>query len=464
MGKLFCQENHSHILKRIYQRRQILLNKASFSRHPLITGALILTIAGLLSRIIGFFYRIFLSRIIGAEGLGIYQLISPVFSLTFALTVAGFQTAISKFVAEAGASSDQSSSCRPKPSTYLYAGLSISLLLSLLSSFFLYRYADILAIHVLSESRCAPLLRILAFTIPFGAVHSCINGYFYGLQKTAVPAISQLLEQIARVGSVYLICQITISQGKNITAEVAVWGIVIGEVIAVLYCISVSRFQKSGNHFSLALKHLSSMALPLTINRVLLNVFHSVETIMIPVQLRAFGYSSGEALSVYGVLTGMAMPMVLFPSVITNSVSVMLLPAISEAQASKDIGYIKKAVKKSCFYCIFLGLGCTIIFLITGRWLGSAVFSNSMAGSFMMVLGWLCPFLYLTTTLGSILNGLGKTTSTFLLNLISSGIRIFFVYFLIPVFGIKAYLWGMLVSQLADSGISILILRKVIWK
>ncbi len=438
------------------------MKKSSFMHHPLVAGTLLLTLAGLLSRMIGFFYRIFLSHTIGAEGLGIYQLIFPIYALTFSLTVAGIQTAISKFVAETAACSSlgPGASHRPAAITYLYAGLALSLALSFLCTGFLYFYADELAIVVLGEARCTPLLQILSLTVPFGAVHACINGYYYGLQKTAVPAISQLLEQIARVGGVYLMYRIALEQGRPVTISMAVWGLVAGEIVSVLYSVSFTRFYKRTHHISRAARQIFTMALPLTANRVLINLLQSGEAILIPGRLRAFGYTSQEALSVYGVLTGMAMPMVLFPSVITNSVSVMLLPAISEAQAKKDMAYIENSVKKSCIYCITLGLACTLGFLLFGRFLGRAVFANELAGTFMVILGWICPFLYLTTTLSSIINGLGKTTTTFLLNLLGSGIRIFFVAVLIPMLGIKAYLWGMLVSHLAVSGIAVVVLRR----
>ncbi len=442
------------------------MNKATLSKHPLLTGAILLTLAGLLSRMIGFFYRIFLSHTIGAEGLGIYQLIFPIYALTFSLTVAGIQSAISRYVAAvsirnpAGTHPDR----HPGSITYLYAGLALSLLLSFLCTFFLYRYAEPLALYVLKESRCVPLLKILSFTVPFGAVHACINGYYYGLQKTSVPAVSQLLEQLARVGGVYLMYCVASEQGKPVTIEMAVWGLVIGEIVSVLYSVTFTRFHASRGGLSSAMGQLITMAAPLTVSRVLINLFQSAEAILIPGKLQEFGYRADEALSVYGVLTGMAMPMILFPAAIANSVSVMLLPAISEAQAKQDLVYIKKAVKKSCFYCLVLGLSCTFIFLLLGRFLGQIMFANQLAGTFIMVLGWICPFLYLTTTLSSILNGLGRTGTTMLLNLVSSGIRIFFVAFLIPSMGIKAYLFGMLVSHLFDSGAAILILRKAIRK
>lgn len=449
------------------------MNKAALQRHPLFTGTLLLTLAGLFSRIIGFFYRIFLSHTIGAEGIGIYQLIFPVYALTFSFTVAGIQSAISKFVAESAAREAYAfpsprgrrpAERRPLSFTYLYAGLFLSLFLSLLCTVFLYSCADFLAIRVLGEARCGPLLKILSLTVPFGAVHASINGYYYGLQKTAVPAMSQLLEQLARVGGVWLLYQIASDRGQPVTIEMAVWGLVLGEIVSVLYSVSFTRFEKRCRALPLATRQIFTMALPLTANRVFVNLFGSVEAILIPIKLRAFGYTPGGALSVFGVLTGMALPLIFFPSVITNSVSVMLLPAISEAAAKEDLVYIKNAVKKSCLYCIVLGLCCTLGFLIFGRWLGMLIFANRLAGTFIVVLGWICPFLYLTTTLSSILNGLGKTSTTFLLHLVGSGIRILFVALLIPRLGIKAYLFGMLVSHLMESGMAVLVLKKTVWK
>lgn len=440
------------------------MKKTSFSKHPLVVGTILLTLAGLLSRAIGFFYRIFLSHTIGAEGLGIYQLIFPIYALTFSLTAAGIQTAVSKYVAEAAVRNKTSSAGRPDRYTYLYAGLSLSLILSFLCSFLLYRFADVISIGVLEESRCTPLLQILSLTVPFGAVHSCINGYYYGLQKTSVPAGSQLLEQIARVGGVYVLYRIAVLNSTPFTVQMAVWGLVIGEIASVLYSVTFTRFRKSRQYFTAAAGQIFTMAFPLTANRVLINLFQSAEAIMIPGKLRVFGYLPEESLSVYGVLTGMAMPMVLFPSAITNSVSVMLLPAISEAQATNDRTYIKNAVKRSCFYCITLGLSCTLVFLVTGQWLGQVIFGNKLAGTLIMVLGWICPFLYLSTTLSSIINGLGKTGITFFLNLVGTGSRILAVTCFIPVFGLKAYLIGMLVSHLVVSGAAVAVLWKLVWK
>ena len=152
--------------------------------NPLITGTLILTVTGFASRFIGFFYRIFLSRTFGAEGMGIYQLTAPVLALSFSLTVAGIQTAISKYVAGEASTKDYRTS-----TLHLFTGFIIAMTLSVLCAAGIYFFAGPIAEYLLLEPRTAPLLRIIALSIPMATVHSCINGYFYGIGQTTVHAL-----------------------------------------------------------------------------------------------------------------------------------------------------------------------------------------------------------------------------------------------------------------------------------
>lgn len=245
-----------------------------------------------------------------------------------------------------------------------------------------------------------------------------------------------------------------------------VWGIVCGEAASTLVSVSVFRISdgnrrtpgKSRKNLYTCTKNLLSMAVPLTSNRIVLNLFAGFENVMLPNRLLAFGYTQSEALSVYGILTGMAMSVIMFPSVITNSVSVLLLPTISEAQAAGKRNKILYTIKKTIESCLLLGFLSTAGFLVTGNFLGNFLFNNALAGTFIATLGWLCPFLYLSSTLSSILHGLGHPGITFELNLVSCTIRILFVLLAVPVWGIRSYLWGILVSQAVTALLSIFIL------
>ena len=430
-------------------------------KNPLITGTVILTLTGLLSRFIGFFYRIFLSNVFGAEGMGIYQLISPVLALSFALTVSGIQTAISKYVASETTTKDYHASFRT-----LWVGFLFAMLLSIGCAFFIYERADWIAEVFLMESQTAPLLRIISLSIPMATVHSCINGYFYGIRKTAVPAISQLAEQICRVGSVYFINYLFQNHHMTPTLSFAVAGLVIGESASML--VSIIAILARANHvftaplpqvlkkehpasYGTIARQLLGIAVPLSANRIILNLLQSVEAIYIPNRLMQYGLSNSTALSVYGVLTGMSLPLILFPSALTNSISVLLLPIVAEADASGNSKAVTRAILTSIRYCLLLGFACTGVFLLIGRQAGRFLFHSELAGSFIMTLSFICPFLYIASTLNSILNGLGKTTLTFCYSIASLLLRLLFVFFAIPIYGIKGYLWGMLASQILQT-------------
>lgn len=436
---------------------------SSESKYALITGAAILTLAGLICRVTGFFYRIFLSHSIGAEGMGIYQMIFPVYGFCFALVVSGMQTAISRSCAASWAAG------RPRQAkTSFLAGFSLSLGLSLVIAFLLHGQAGRLAKLLSMDSRCIPLLQLIAFGIPFGVVHTCISAYYYARNKTAVPAAAQLLEQFTRVGASLVIWQIFLAEGKSPSPALAVGGLLAGELASSLFsgiCILV-HFQNpslrrgpSGS-FWRSQRELTVLALPLAANRVLLTLLQSGEAILIPGHLVLSGMTSDDALTLFGVFSGMAMPFILFPSAITGSVSTLLLPTVAAAEARGNEEGIRRATEKTIQYCLLLGILAAGVFFFYGNALGRTVFHSAQAGTFIRILSFVCPFLYLTGTLSSILNGLGHTTLCFWQNAAGLLIRIGFVVLAVPGFGIQGYLWGILASQLAVTALNLIFLRK----
>lgn len=436
-----------------------------FKNHPFITGTIILTLTGLFSRLIGFFYRIYLSRLFGEEGMGVYQLTSPVLALSFSVTVAGLQTAISKYVAGEAASKDYKSSLRT-----LISGLVVSLILSFLCMGGIMHFSEWIAVYFLLEPRTASMLRIIALSIPLCAVHCCINGYFYGIKKAGIPASTQLVEQFCRILCVFLADYIASAKGTAPTINAAVIGLVVGEFCAMVVSIIAIYLRFSHVSFSTPKKpvtyaaitnKLLALAIPLSFNRIVINLLQSIEAVYIPEKLQVYGYDTATALSVYGVLTGMALPLVLFPNALTGSISLMLLPVVSEADATGNKTAVKRAASKTISSCLILGGVCTLGFLILGKPAGNLLFDSVLAGRFICSLSFICPFLYLCTTLTSILHGLGKAASVFFINVSSLLIRLFFVFFLLPKFGIHSYITGMLISQIYSAACLYLVLRRL---
>ena len=429
------------------------LSSLSPRKKAFLFSTLLLTASGFICRVLGFFYRIFLSRTIGAEGLGIYHMVHPVFGICFSLCAGSIQTALSQLIASRTADGKR----------IFHRGIVLSMGMSLILSALICRYSDFLARYVLMAPECAPYLPVMGISVPFAAFHACINGYFYGKKKASVPALTQLLEQLARVSCVFLVTGADLAEGRTPSINAAVLGLTVGEIFSMLIALVCLYIHLYPDSSILSLQNicpsvpvyrdLLGMALPLTANRIVLNILQSIEAVSIPRKLLLYGYDTTTALSVYGVLTGMAMPMIFFPNALTSSVAVLLLPTISENHAKGDRGAVINATLRTVKYCSLMGACCLCGFLFLGDWMGTELFHSELAGHFIVTLGFICPFLYLDTTLSSILQGLGMAGRIFFSNVVCLLIRLLFVFFAIPVIGMQGYLWGILVSQLVLAGI-----------
>ena len=231
-------------------------------KHTILKGTFILTATGFLSRFIGFFYRMFLSHTFGEESVGLYQLIFPIYALF------------------------------------------LSIALSTVTAAILQTNASAFSIYILGDIRCEPLLIAISYSLPFASVHSCICGYYLGRKQTKIPALAQLIEQIARVFSVYVIYMIALKKEQPVTILFAVIGLVIGEIVSSLFCIQCFTYGKvfARIHFILKnnfshLKELLKLSVPLTANRILLNILQSIEAISIPIRLQQYFHPQLQTLS-----------------------------------------------------------------------------------------------------------------------------------------------------------------------
>lgn len=411
-------------------------------KHPFLTGTIILTAAGIITRFIGFYFRIFLSRTFSDADIGIYQLTMPVMSVVYALTAASYQTVISKFTAENYARGEYGRAHR-----MFLTATAVSVLSALLAGILVIRFRHIIAGSVLHAPKVAPILYVLGFSFPFSSLHTCINGFYYGRQKTMVPALSQLIEQTVRVLTVCLMAAYAAGHAGQLTLTVAMSGIVSGELFASLFVILflprlTEGFRTWKRYITGTVSGLYTdlfrMLTPLTLNRIFLSMMNAAETILLPVVLKQNGLSADSALATYGVLTGMAMPVILFPSAVPSSAATLLLPKVSDMNKKPDVS-IAPLVRRALAYSLIYGILCMFICILFGPLIGTGFFHNPSAGIYIRSLSILCPFLYTGITLLSILHGLGETMSPFLCNLAALSIRILCTMLFVPRYGITAY-------------------------
>ncbi len=414
-------------------------------------GTLILIITGIITRIIGFYNRIFLSDLIGATQLGIYQLILPLYMIAFALTNYGNELALTKLISEHKGKHD---SCSMH--AFFVICFFSNLILSSILSIIIYQNAEWICVHILHAYDCEKALKIICIGIPFMAIKGCIHGYFLGLGKPGIHGISDFIEQAVKVLSVYIIATyICVNNQYNV--HLALWGVVISDIFAFFYSFFMLRTDNHKNrqfyadcHYTVPTKQqlllFFSNAIPLTTNRLALTVLQGIESIMIPSVLLIYYRNSDISLAHYGIFTGMAFPFIMFPSTITNALSTMLLPAVSFANASSEKNYLSKLCEKSVHFCLLIGIFSFTIFFIYGPDIGYLFFQNKEAGTYLYQLSFLCPFIYLATTLASVINGLGQANYNLLFTMIATLIRISFIHFFVPNIGLNGYIIGLLVS------------------
>ena len=409
------------------------------SKKIFLKGTLILACTGLISRIAGFFYRIFLSHAIGAEGLGLYQLVLPLQGLMAALSYTGIQSALSRLIASRLALQE-----KKEARFSLVTGTLMAVFFSAAAGFLLFQHAYFFASAILKTPQTSGLLRITAVSIPLCAIHSCINSYYYARKKASVPAVVQLSEQSARIGTTYILYLI------------AAGGSLAGETAASLVSLLVVSFH-FGNHpvhektpvriFPL-IKDLFTLSFPISLNRILLTLLGSIEAVLIPQMLLRSGMTASDSLKIYGIFTGMALPLLLFPSTLTSSAAVMLMPSIAQLDALGKQQQIRRVTDQTFFLCMFLGFLCGSGFFLFGPFLGALLFHSQTAGTYIRYLSFICPFLYTNTMLTSILQGLGKPGLCLIHSIANILIRIFSVVFIIPATGIRGYFYGIFLGEL----------------
>ena len=420
------------------------------SKNIIIKGTLILTIAGILTKVLGFYNRILLTRIIGVKELGIYQLIFPIYMLAISFCCQGVSTALTKHISYYLGTNEK----RKAKYIFKYA-LILSISFSIIFMTSIYALSEPISIYLLKNSECSYLLKILSIALPFVAVKSCINAYFIGNGNSTIQGISHLVEQLVRIITAYILTYTLSDINKD--ASLATIAVVTGEVFSGILAIllfynknkSTINKNKDLTNCKDTLKSYIYDVIPITTNNLIFTLFASLESILLPAMLFKYYNDSDSAMELYGMITGIVIPFLLFPATITTSLSTMLLPAISNAKAKENYNKIKSALFICVSFCLILGAVTCIGYTLLGQWACEFAFKSRDAGTILSKMCFLCPFIYLCGVLSTILNGVDKAFTNMIINVGGLIIRIVFVNFYVPTQGLNAYILGMFVSYIS---------------
>lgn len=400
-----------------------------------IQGALILLVAGLITRVLGFINRIVVARIIGEEGVGLYMMALPTLFLVITITQFGLPVAISKFVAEASAIGDQK-----KIKKILVVSLSVTLGLSMIFTPALLLLAPLLSQTIFTDERTIWPLIAIAPIIPIIAVSSVLRGYFQGKQNMKPAAYSQILEQVVRITLIAVMTKMFLPYGIEYAAAGAMFSSVIGELVSLLYLMTMFKIKK---HFKLrrkffqsvksgknTFKELMSIAVPTTGSRMIGSFAWFLEPIVVAQSLAIAGITASVATKQYGELTGYALPLLMLPSFITYSLSTSLVPAISEANAAGNHKLVQYRLLQALRITFISGCLSVIALYIFAEPLMIAMYGSSSSAVFLKFMAPFFIFFYYQMPLQSVLQALNLAKAAMINSLLGSAAKIAVIFLL----------------------------------
>lgn len=385
------------------------MNKQSF-----IHGTMILIVAGLATRILGMLNKITLSRVIGAEGMGLYHMAFPALILVLTLTTGGFPVAISKRVAEAEAVGD-----RQTVKKVLYLSLAIVSGLSLILTLILWFGASFIVENFLTDKRVTLTLLATAPSVLIIGFSAVFRGYFQGKSNMIPTASSQFIESLVRVISAIVFAQLLLPYGIEWASAGAMIGLLVGEIFGLgtlLYHYFLDRdpsqTKKSfPQKWKDEAKKLITITIPVTGGKIVGSLSLFFEPIIIAQSLAIAGLATSAATTFYGQLAGMAIPILLFPTVLTYSISVTLIPALSEASAGKNSKLVHKRLHQALKLALVTGAPCTVVIYVLAEPLSHLIFNDVGVAPLLKKMAPFALFLYFQGPLAATLQALDKAST-----------------------------------------------------
>ncbi|MGN0494184.1 MAG: oligosaccharide flippase family protein [Acutalibacteraceae bacterium] len=429
-----------------------------------IKNALILTASSLILRFVGIIFKVWLAALIGSEGIGLYQLIFSVYVLAATFATSGICTAVTRLVAEELALGSKKGTLK-----ILRRAIELTLLIAAISVAAVYFGAEFIADRFIGDMRAVPALKILPLSLPFMGITSCLRGYFIARRKVTPNAVSQLFEQAVRILLVVVLVKKYCDKGLAACCGAVLFGDTAAELCACLMLGLIWLWdRKKLNSLSGRarppfgiVRQILHISLPITSGRYLNTALRTAENILVPKNLAKYPHSGELALSQFGMIKGMALPILLFPSTLLNSISTLLIPEMSEAAAKGRTGLVKSATRNILKLTAVMSFIFAAVFFVGGREIGLLIYKSDEVGSLLRALSPIVPLMYLDSVSDGILKGLDQQAFSFRTAITDSTLRIILILILLPCFGLRGFIWIMYFSNLLTCALNVGRLLKV---
>ena len=445
----------------------------SRTKETFLQGAFLLAAAALVSRLLGALYRIPLYPILRKEGMGLFQMAYPIYSLLLTLSTVGVNIAISKLVAEHEAQGDHAGTQRVFSTSLWLLGISGFIL-----SVSLFAASHVVAERVAKDPRSFLSIAAISPAIFFVSLMSAYRGYFQGHQHMAPTALSQIIEQFVRVATMFLLALGLLGRGIEYAAAGATFGAVTGSIAGLCYLLWVFSRQDreragvaaatasapappAGEHGAVStwsvIRRIIAIAIPISLTTGILGLIQMVDLVLVPTRLQAMGVGYEEATALYGQLSGGAVPLMNMPTVVTAALQVSLVPAITQALAMHDLARARSRTATALRLSFVLMVPAAVGLYVLNREIPAFLFSDPGVAGPLAALSSAVLFLSLQQTTSGALQGmghLGVPVRNLLLGAIAK-VVVTYVLTAMPQFGINGAAYGTVAAFLIAAALNL---------
>lgn len=425
----------------------------TIKKHSIFKAFFTVTGFSVFTRLLAFAFKVYLSRELGAEVMGIYQICISVFMLLLCLSATGIPLTVSRKTAEIGAENKASSDERALITSALVIGLLIA------SAVLIVFYAchDYLYL-IFADERCIPIFLIMLPALISSTVYGVLRGWFWGRKQFSIFSATELVEELLRIlFTIFFACGFvsSISGEMGIAIAFTIADFVCAIILVVMFFVKGGRLSRPKGFIS-----IFRSSAPITGMRLFGSITNSATALLLPVQLVASGLSVSQATALFGEASGMALPLIFAPSAITSALAVVLIPEIASASVKNEKGKLNRCTSSSIAFSIIVTGLFFSLYMPMGEEYGIFLYGDAFAGKFVQIASAVMIPMGISSISSSMLNSLGLESKAFLSYSLGTVCLILSILFLPKVIGIYSLAVGMFICHTIIAFTNIRILKK----
>lgn len=421
-----------------------------------ILNTFILLISSIILQIITMFFNVYISKTIGEEAVGVFSLVMSVYMFGITLASAGINISATRVVSEELACNNQVGAKKAAQRSVFF-----SLLFGICASIIFYIFADFITIYCLHNHISKNVIYLICIALPFIAMSSAINGYFTAVRRVYKNALAKMFEEFIKITCTAILLKSFMPDGIDYACYALILADVISEVLSFICLYLLYKIDKRKETLESRYKDLDSynkrilrITIPVALTSYLRSGLSTIKQLLIPHSLQRSGMSHSNSLISYGIVNGMAMPIIMFPVILVTSFSGLIVPEFSRFYVNKDYKKIR-----SISFIILIGtlafsiLVSILIFAFADK-LSLAIYNKLEIAKYLRILTPLIVIMYLDIVIDGMLKGLDAQVSVMAINVFDCFISIAFIYFFVPILGFSGYIISIFISEIIDFTLS----------